>query len=200
MNHYMNKVIRSIVFVIFTVLLSGCVSSMKSVAINKYKGVPPGKFLSEQWYITPLSSQLSVFEVALFKEDQVRKMMDDLSGLCKASEGRLTSNSLSPAAIHETRERILENHSRDKVRKTNRGSTVYDAAEAEGYFSHNMRDFGSDRFVDKAMKKYIQKNYFVSLDCSVSNGSSWSADIIPGDVFTDSSEVVSLPIFVLTKG
>lgn len=161
MFHYMKKVTRTVVFVIFTVLLSGCVSSMRSAEINKYKGAPPGKFLAEQWYITPLSSQLSVFEVALFKEDQVRKMVDDLSGLCKASEGRLTSNSLSAEAIHETRERILESHSRDKVRKTNRGSTVYDAAEAEGYFGHNIRDFGSDRFVDKAMKNYIQKNYFV---------------------------------------
>lgn len=194
------KIVRcTVVTVIFSVLLSGCVSSMKSADLNKYKGATPDRLLSEQWYITPLSPRLFVFETALFEEDQVRKMADDLSGLCKASGGATTYDSLSQNAIQETREAILQSHSRNKIRTTYHGHTIYDAAAAEQYFVHNMRNFDSNRFVDASMKNYIQKRYFGSLKCSVKQGASWRADIVPGDVFTDSSEVVSLPIFVLTE-
>ena len=181
------KIVRcTVVTVIFSVLLSGCVSSMKSADLNKYKGATPDRLLSEQWYITPLSPRLFVFETAFFEEDQVRKMADDLSGLCKASGGATTYDSLSQNAIQETREAILQSHSRHKIRTTYHGHTIYDAAAAEQYF-------------DASMKNYIQKRYFGSLKCSVKQGASWRADIVPGDVFTDSSEVVSLPIFVLTE-
>lgn len=199
MNRHMKIVRCTVVTAIFSVLLSGCVSSMKSADLNKYKGATPDKLLSEQWYVTSLNPRLFVFETALFEEDQVRKMADDLSGLCKASGGMTTYSSLSQNAIHETREAILESHSRDKVRPTDHGHTIYDAAAAEQYFGHNMSHFNSNRFVDVSMKNYIQKSYFGRLDCSVKQGPSWRVDIVPGDVFTDSSEVVSLPIFVLTR-
>lgn len=191
---------RTVAVALGSVLLSGCVSSLKSEDLDKYKGASPGKLLSEQWYITSLNSQLFSFEAALFVEEQVRKMKDDLSGLCKVSGGTIIYHTLSKNVIQETRTLIQNSNSSAKYRKTNHGSTVYDAASAERYFGQTVRSFDSNRFIDEAMKNYIQKSYFASLDCSKDNGSSWHADIVPGDVFMDSSKVVSLPIFILTRG
>lgn len=180
-------------------LLSGCVSPMSTSDLQKYKGSSPATFYADQWYINQLGAGLFVFEAALLKQDQVAKTVNDLKALCRTSGGAPIFTPLTVEVVDDTVNRLNESHSSDKYRPSLGGNKIiYSANFARQYTTGKVYSFNRDHYVDQSMKNYVKEDNFGTISCKTNESTLWITDVVFGDIYTDSSGVVSLPVFIQT--
>ncbi|UGA50138.1 MULTISPECIES: hypothetical protein [Dickeya] len=190
-----------------TLLMTGCVSSINQTDIQKYKDKQPQVMLSDLWYIDKLNNNVFGFDTALFVENQVKAPMKDAESLCSISNGKAEWTSLDSASINEAVQKFsLSSKQNTELSMPVPGTPGYFLHRNK--FAHNDADhvyisgnrkFNSDKFIDSALIDYDKKHYFGKLNCQLPKNMQWSIIILPGDVYYDSSKVLTLPLLITTN-
>lgn len=190
-----------------TLLMAGCVSSINQTDMQKYKDKQPQVMLSDLWYIDKLNNNVFGFDTALFVESQVEAPMKDAESLCSISNGKTKWTSLDSESINDAMQKFsLSNKQGTELSELVPGTPGFFLHRNK--FVHNDADyvyirgnnrFNADKFINHALVDYDKKHYFGKLSCQLPQNGQWSITILPGDVYYDSSKVLTLPLLITTS-
>lgn len=190
-----------------TLLMAGCVSSINQTDMQKYKDKQPQVMLSDLWYIDKLNNNVFGFDTALFVESQVEAPMKDAESLCSISNGKSKWTSLDPESINDAMQKFnSSNQQGTELSELVPGTpgfflhrNKFDHNDADNVYVRGKSKFNADKFINHALVDYDKKHYFGKLSCQLPQNGQWSITILPGDVYYDSSKVLTLPLLITTN-